>query len=227
MRICRTCHVTIKDQTLVCPLCHSVLETDRETPEEKEYVPGMYPDVKDVSRMLNFVVKLYLFLSIVVEAGLIAINAVFYSGMWWSLICGVGILYFYITLRYSIQKRTGYKRIILRQIIGGVLLTVAIDVIVGYRGWSVNYVVPSAILLIDLAIIILMLVNIQYWQSYILLQILTMLLSLVALIFWWTGIINHPAVTIVAAAVSAVLFVGTLIFGDRRAKNELKRRFHV
>lgn len=227
MRTCRTCHVTIKDQTLVCPLCHSVLETDRETPEEKEYEPGMYPDVKDVSRMLNFVVKLYLFLSIVVEAGLVAINAVFYSGMWWSLICGVGILYFYITLRYSIQKRTGYKRIILTQIIGGVLLTVAIDVIVGYRGWSVNYVVPSAILLIDLAIIILMLVNIQYWQSYILLQLLTILLSLVALIFWWTGIITHPAVTIVAAAVSAVLFVGTLIFGDRRAKSELKRRFHV
>lgn len=227
MRTCRTCHVTIKDQTLVCPLCHSVLETDRETPEEKEYVPGMYPDVKDVSRMLNFVVKLYLFLSIVVEAGLVAINAVFYSGMWWSLICGVGILYFYITLRYSIQKRTGYKRIILTQIIGGVLLTVAIDLIVGYRGWSVNYVVPSAILLIDLAIIILMLVNIQYWQSYILLQLLTILLSLVALIFWWTGIIAHPAVTIVAAAVSAVLFVGTLIFGDRRAKNELKRRFHM
>lgn len=227
MRTCRTCHVTIKDQTLVCPLCHSVLETDRETPEEREYEPGMYPDVKDVSRMLNFVVKLYLFLSIVVEAGLVAINAVFYSGMWWSLICGVGILYFYITLRYSIQKRTGYKRIILTQIIGGVLLTVAIDVIVGYRGWSVNYVVPSAILLIDLAIIILMLVNIQYWQSYILLQLLTILLSLVALIFWWTGIITHPAVTIVAAAVSAVLFVGTLIFGDRRAKSELKRRFHV
>lgn len=227
MRTCRTCYVTIKDQTLVCPLCHSVLETDRETPEEKEYEPGMYPDVKDVSRMLNFVVKLYLFLSIVVEAGLVAINAVFYSGMWWSLICGVGILYFYITLRYSIQKRTGYKRIILTQIIGGVLLTVAIDVIVGYRGWSVNYVVPSAILLIDLAIIILMLVNIQYWQSYILLQLLTILLSLVALIFWWTGIITHPAVTIVAAAVSAVLFVGTLIFGDRRAKSELKRRFHV
>lgn len=227
MRTCRTCHVTIKDQTLVCPLCHSVLETDRETPEEKEHEPGMYPDVKDVSRMLNFVVKLYLFLSIVVEAGLVAINAVFYSGMWWSLICGVGILYFYITLRYSIQKRTGYKRIILTQIIGGVLLTVAIDVIVGYRGWSVNYVVPSAILLIDLAIIILMLVNIQYWQSYILLQLLTILLSLVALIFWWTGIITHPAVTIVAAAVSAVLFVGTLIFGDRRAKSELKRRFHV
>lgn len=211
---------------MVCPLCHSVLETEGKAEEQTEKA-GMYPDVKDVSRIFNFVVKLYCFLAIVVEAGLIIINYRFYSGIWWSAISGIAILYFYVTLRYSIQKNSGYKRVILTQIFGGVLLTVAIDLIIGYRGWSVNYVVPSAILLIDLAIMILMLVNLEYWQSYIVLQILTLLLSGVALIFWWTGIICHPAVTIVAAAVSAALFIGTLIFGDRRAKGELKRRFYV
>lgn len=228
MRKCRNCHVTILDPTLVCPLCHSVLEAETGEQEESgEYAPGMYPDVKDVTRKLNFVVKLYTFLSIVIEAGLIVINYVTFSGLWWSAISGIGILYFYITLRYSIQKNSGYKRVILTQIIAGVLLTIAIDFIVGYRGWSVNFVVPSAILLIDLAIVILMLVNMANWQSYILLQMMTVILSIVILIFWKVGIIKYPVVTIVAAAVSAVLFAGTIIFGDRRAKNELKRRFHM
>ena len=216
MKKCRYCQVTILDPTMICPLCHSVLE-----PEKDECSTGMYPDVKDVSRALNFLVKLYTFLAIVAEASLVIINYITYKHIWWSAIAGIAILYFYITLRYSIQKSGGYLRTILIQIFGGVALTI------GYRGWSVNYVVPSAILLLDLAIIVLMLVNMENWQSYILLQLLTIVLGIVTLILWRVGIITHPVVTIIAASVSAALFVGTLIFGDRRAKNELKRRFHV
>ena len=212
----------ILDPTMVCPLCHSVLEE-----QDGVSSTAMYPDVKDISRMLNFVVKLYTFLAIVAEACLVIINYKTYKHIWWSGITGIAILYFYITLRYSIQKSGGYLRTILIQIFGGVALTIAVDFIVGYRGWSVNFVAPSAILLIDLATVILMLVNMENWQSYILLQLLTVFLGGVALILWRTGIITHPAVTIVAASASAVLFVGTLIFGDRRAKNELKRRFHM
>ncbi len=222
MKKCRYCQVTILDPTMICPLCHSVLE-----PEKDECSTGMYPDVKDVSRALNFLVKLYTFLAIVAEASLVIINYITYKHIWWSAIAGIAILYFYITLRYSIQKSGGYLRTILIQIFGGVALTIAVDLIIGYRGWSVNYVVPSAILLLDLAIIVLMLVNMENWQSYILLQLLTIVLGIVTLILWRVGIITHPVVTIIAASVSAALFVGTLIFGDRRAKNELKRRFHV
>lgn len=228
MRKCRTCHVTIKDPTLVCPLCHSVLETETGDGEEgQEQASGMYPDVKNVVRKLNLIARLYIFLAIVVEALLIFINYKTFTEIRWSAISGIGILYFYITLRYSIQKNSGYMRVILMQIIIGALLTVVIDWILGYRGWSVNFVVPSAILLIDLAIMILMVVNMANWQSYILLQIMTVLLSIVILILWRVGVITYPILTIITTAVSAVLFVGTLIFGDRRAKNELKRRFHV
>lgn len=227
MRKCRNCHVTILDPTMVCPLCHSVLEVDGGGQEETEDTWGMYPNVKSAVRKLNFLVKLYTFLAIVVEAGLIIINYMTFSGLWWSAIAGIGILYFYITLRYSIQKNNGYMSVILTQIIAAVLLTIVLDFIVGYRGWSVNFVVPSAILLIDVTILVLMLVNTVNWQSYILFQIMTVVLSIVMLILWKVGIIRYPVVTIVAAAVSAVMFIGTLIFGDRRAKNELKRRFHV
>ena len=223
MKRCKTCQVTILDFTTVCPLCHSVLEI-RETGEER---PGMYPDVKDAARRLNFVVKLYTFLAIIIEGGLIAINYAFYSGLWWSAISGVAILYFYMTLRYSIQKNSSYLRIILTQVFAAVVLAIAVDIIVGYRGWSVNYVAPAAILLMDLAVLILMLVNVANWQSYILLQIMTVLLSGVMLILWRAGVVDRPVVTVAASAVSAVMFVGTIIFGDRRAKNELKRRFHV
>ena len=64
-------------------------------------------------------------------------------------------------------------------------------------------------------------------KRYILLQLLTVIFSITVLILWKTGVIVYPVVAFIAAAVSFVMFAGTLIFGDRRAKNELKRRFHV
>lgn len=231
MKKCRYCKVSVLDPTEVCPLCHSVLETvgdaQKNGTKENETKEWMYPDVRDVSRVINFLVKLYLFLAIVSEAALIIINYILQSRIWWSAITGVALIYSYITLRYSVQKNGGYLRTILIQIFGAILLTFAIDWIIGYRGWSVNFVFPGSILLLDVATLVLMLVNLENWQSYMLLQILTILLGIIALVLWHAGIIIYPIVTIVAASVSVAFFIGTLIFGDRRARNELKRRFHV
>lgn len=222
MRECKKCRVEILDDTTVCPLCSSVLEISGEERESTGY-----PDVKAVSRKLNFIVRLYSFLAIVTEAGLIIVNYLFFHGIWWSAITGISILYFYITLKYSLQKNKGYQTVILVQVIGAVLLVIAADNIAGYRGWSVNYVLPGAVLLLNVTIITLMIVNASNWQSYILMQLLTVVVSLGCVVLWRFGIITRPILSFTALGVSLCMLLGTLIFGDRRAKAELQRRFHV
>ncbi|MCI8484864.1 MAG: zinc ribbon domain-containing protein [Lachnospiraceae bacterium] len=222
MKECKKCKVEILDDTTVCPLCSSVLEISGEERESTGY-----PDVKAVSRKLNFIVRLYSFLAIVTEAALIIVNYLFFHGIWWSAITGISILYFYITLKYSLQKNKGYQTVILVQIIGAVLLVIAADNIVGYQGWSVNYVLPGAVLLLNVTIIILMIINASNWQSYILMQLLTAVVSLGCIILWRFGIITRPVLSFAALAVSMCMLLGTLIFGDRKAKAELQRRFHV
>lgn len=222
MRECKKCQVQILDDTSICPLCSSVLETAGE--EERH---NGYPDVKAVSQKLTFVVRLYSFLAIVIEVALVIVNYLTFRGIWWSAISGISILYFFITLKYSLQKNNGYKTVILVQLVGAVLLVIAADNIVGYQGWSVNYVLPSAILLLNATIGILMIVNLANWQSYLLLQILTVLLSCGCVLLWKFGVIKSPILTLTALAVSLCMLLGTLIFGERRAKTELKRRFHV
>ena len=222
MRECKKCRVEVLDDTSVCPLCSSVLEITGEHPCHTGY-----PDVKAVSRKLNFVVRLYSFLAIITEAALVIINYLFYHGMWWSAISGIGILYCYITLKYSLQRNHGYQKVILVQVLGAVLLVIAADHIVGYQGWSVNYVLPGAVMLLEATIAILMVVNASNWQSYMLMQILTVMVSGACMIFWKFGVITNPVLTFTALAVSLCMFLGTLIFGERRAKTELKRRFHV
>ena len=71
-----------------------------------------------------------------------------------------------------------------------------------------------------------MIINRRNWQSYMMVQIFTILLSLVPIILLALGVIHFQYMALTALAVSVFIFVGTLILGDERARSELKRRFH-
>ena len=53
------------------------------------------------------------------------------------------------------------------------------------------------------------------------------LCSVVPLVLYAVGIVTAPILALLAFAFSTALFLGTLIIGDRRARTELRRRFHV
>ena len=75
--------------------------------------------------------------------------------------------------------------------------------------------------------LVLMAVNRKNWQSYLMLQIFMVLCSIVAIILNVVHIVTDPIVSIVALNVSVILLLGTVIIGGRRARVELKRRFHI
>lgn len=211
----------------MCPLCGQVLETECRTATESASVRNEYPDVRKKTRILSTIVRAYAFFSVLLEIGLIGVNYYTSRQVWWSFICGGAMIYLYITLKYSVQNNTGYIMKIIIQTIGAILLAVGIDFTVGYHGWSVDYVMPSAILLVDVVIVILMFVNSMNWQSYILFQLFMVLTSVVSIGLYLGGVVRHPLLTFLAGGFSLLIFAATLVFGDRRAKAELQRRFHI
>jgi hypothetical protein len=58
-------------------------------------------------------------------------------------------------------------------------------------------------------------------------QLFTISLALVQLLLWLFGMVKSPYMTWIAFLASVLLFAGTLILGDARARTELKRRFHI
>ena len=220
MSRCKQCNVEILDETERCPLCHSVLEKTVE-------VENMYPNVRTMTRRLALLSRIYLCVAILVEALLIYLNVLSDSEMFWSAIPGLAMLYGYLVLRYAILGKSGYKGKIIVLTLIAILMVVAIDFVVGYRGWSVNYALPSAILLVDAGILVLMCINRRNWQSYMMWQIFMILCSVVPLVLYAVGIVTAPILALLAFAFSTALFLGTLIIGDRRARTELRRRFHV
>lgn len=220
MSRCKQCNVEILDETERCPLCHSVLEKTVE-------VENMYPNVRTMTRRLALLSRIYLFVAILVETLLIYLNVLSDSEMFWSAIPGLAMLYGYLVLRYAILGKSGYKGKIIVLTLIAILMVVAIDFVVGYRGWSVNYALPSAILLVDAGILVLMCINRRNWQSYMMWQIFMILCSVVPLVLYAVGIVTAPLLALLAFTFSTALFLGTLIIGDRRARTELRRRFHV
>lgn len=220
MSVCKKCNLEILDETERCPLCNSVLEHTIE-------VENMYPNVRVMARKLMLISRIYLFCAIILEVLLVYINVVTESQTWWSAISGLSFIYVYMLIRFAILGKSGYQSKVTMLALIAVLMLVAADFLSGYRGWSVNYALPVIILLVDLSILFLMFFNRRNWQSYMMWQLFMILCSVVSLVFSLIGIATRPFMGELAFASSVLLFVGTVIIGDRRARTELKRRFHV
>lgn len=220
MSECRQCNIEVLDETERCPLCNTVLD-------ETEEMENMYPDIRVKTRKLVFFSRVYLFLAVVIEIILINICMLTEVQSLVYIISGLVLLFGYIVIKYAILGTSGYiaKTVVLTVI--AVIMLVAIDFFVGYDGWSVNYVLPSGILLIDVGILALMVINRKNWQSYLMLQIFMVICSGVAVVMNAFQIITEPIVSIIALNVSVILLLGTVIVGGRRSRVELKRRFHI
>lgn len=231
MTKCRQCGITILDNTSVCPLCRCVVEQADESPAgHRTYGSNnddAYPDVWLRERKLKHVCNISFFAVLAASAVLAICNFAFYDGSLWCLIPIAAMAYAYLVFRLVIISSKGYRAKVLIPLFAMVLLSLVIDVETGFYRWSLNYVFPSCILVMDLVIIILMLTNLKNWQSYIIMQIGISAVSLIPLLLWLMGFITSPLLSIIAAGASILMFLGAVIMGDRTARTELKRRFHI
>lgn len=193
---------------------------------KKEADKGMYPEIAYDTNKWKKMTNLFYAVLLALAACLGVVNYATYSDSMWSVIAIASIFYVALTVRYSIMRHAnlGYK--ILIQTLGAQMLLIIIDVMTGYKGWSVDYAVPTTILFADIAIVFLIIVNRLNWQSYFMYQITITVFSFIPMIFWAVGLIRRPLMAIITVIISVLVLTVTVLLGDRRVKNELIRRFH-
>ncbi len=223
MTKCRQCNVTISDNTTVCPLCHCVVDAEADPIRRI----GEYPAIWLKQRKLKHVSNILLVAVLTASAILLLCNYIFFQKYWWCVIPIAAIAYAYLVFQLVVVSQKGYRTKVLIPLILAILLIILIDLETGFYRWSLNFVLPGGILLVDLIIVILMLTNMKNWQSYIIMQLGMVVASLVPLALLITGPITMPILCIITFGVSLLLFLGTVIIGDRTARSELKRRFHI
>jgi len=215
------CKVEILDKTDKCPLCNHVLEWDGSERDD------LYPNARIQRRKYQFLENVFLFASIVLWIVIFAIDYITDPNNLWSFTVGLVILFANVLLRLTILGKSPYMAKIIWTIIIGMAFLIEADFLTGNNGWGVNFAMPTALLIWDIAIVILMLfVNRRNWQSYIIDQLTALLASVVMLVLMLMKVITFPYYAFGVQVITILLFIGTLILGDRKAREELKRRFH-
>ena len=97
----------------------------------------------------------------------------------------------------------------------------------GYKGWSLGVGMPVIVLTLDAIIIVCMIINRQNWESYLLLQIFCVILGAVQMALYFTKVLQSPVLPWTSFLVSLILFTSSVVIGDRKARNELKRKFYI
>lgn len=220
MAKCRNCNIEILDVSQYCPLCRTVLEADNS-------LENMYPNEQVLIRKYHLFSRIYLFCIILIEALLVLLNIVLKSEIWWCIITALGLLYSYLVLRYAIIGKSGHRSKAFVLILLGVLSAISIDFVLGYRGWAVDFMLPTGILIMDVVIMICILINKRCWHSYIMWLIAMQICSIIPIVLFETNLENHWYIAYMPMFFTAAILLGVFVIGGRRAADEIRRRFHI
>lgn len=221
MRICDRCKIEVLDDTEICPLCHNVLRIEGED-HSFDFFPDVYKKKKTtaiVASMLLFAALVTLILGIYFDY-VLKINAS-------VLFLLTAAIFYAIVILNFVTREVGYMIQMFVYTIGAVVLVLLLDSYTGFHGWSVDYVLPGAVLLVNLVLLILMAVNSRNWQGYMASQLIMILIGLIPVVLINLGVVKHPIVSEIAFLSCLFVFLGTLILGGRTAREEMKRRFHI
>lgn len=223
MKACNECHVKIEGEREFCPLCGSPLEDFSQ--------PGLplnlYPDLSGRTRQYNLIARLLVFLSLLGAGLSVLINLLVPSGFMWCLIVIAALVYLWLTVPPLLRRGVNYSRRIMFQVIFTCVLVVALDFITGYRGWSVNYVVPGLLSAGIGAIGVMVVFNRTNWSQYVLYQVQMGVFAFIPLVLYLMGLSNSLVMVLIAASLGLASLLVTIVFGDRSIKSEFKRRFHM
>ena len=212
------------DPVLVCPLCQCTLsETEEATAEAEPAYPYVDRQRKRIRRALN----IYVFAAVAAWIILLVTNVYLHNSLWWTFLIGAGMLYGYVTLWYTVQKSASVKGKVTLQALLAFLLLLLLDILLGFGGWSLNIVFPLFIVGYDFAVLIMMLADRYNWQSFILMEVLAVALSLVPFGLYALGLFTMIYLAVGVLIFTLIVFGGTIVVGGQRAREELARRFHM
>ncbi|HWT26305.1 MAG TPA: DUF6320 domain-containing protein [Mobilitalea sp.] len=221
MQYCDHCKVSIKGDNSICPLCGGILQ-NRENAEDEvfPYIPTIYQE-------FNIFIRIIILISVSAIIISFAVNTIFTKNSRWSLLVAAAIVCMWISLFFIIRKKNNIPKTIVWQV--GVIgvLSVIWDHSTGWRGWSIDFVIPSicvvAMIVMAIAAKILK-IGVKDLIVYLMVDGLFGFIPIIFLLFGWLNV-RFPSV--ICVAVSAISLSALILFEGDSMKTELNKRMHI
>ena len=221
MQYCRRCKAWIENPSRRCPLCQGVLEGEPE-PEGQ-----LFPDVTRTTSGMEFGFRVFTFVCVALAVVGCAANMIFLSQVFWGGFVAVAVGCMWVLTAVGLRKRRNLLKNTLWQMVllSGIFLLW--DFLTGYRGWSLEYAIPIAILLVFPILTVMVKVMNLPAVYYMIYYILTCSAGILQLLLLPVGILKMEIPCIVCGAVSCLVLAGLVIFQGKSFWDEVKKKTHM
>lgn len=192
-----------------------------------EYQDEVFPKISFVYREHSWFLKIMLLISIIVATVSLALNILLPGRGAWSLFVLGGLGSAWASLINLINKRKNIPKNIVYQVMTISVTVLLWDFLTGWKGWSINYVIPLVCVAAMISMALISKIIKLYIEDYILYIIIDGLFGIVPIIFIITGLLDVLYPSIICISISVISLATIIIFEDKRLIAEIKRRLHV
>lgn len=227
MKYCDKCKVRVIGSQEQCPLClrnlnSSTLEQEVVDNGQKE----VFPYISTLYKAHHMIFKVMTFISIALVVISVALNLIISDEHWWSLFVIAGVACFWLSFYVAFRKRKNIPKNILYQVVMISIIMVVWDYITGWKGWSVDFVIPVLCFTDLLVLYILSKILQSDVEDYLIYMLIGGVFGIIPILFYLFGWLHVVLPSIVCVAASILFFAGVVIFQGDKIQEELHRRLH-
>lgn len=222
MRYCPHCKVTVRGEWSSCPLCNNTLIIDE---TQKEQTSSFLKVSLQFNR--EKAIRAFFRLSLVIVL-LYFIAQYFWTFQFFGLEYVVlGLMITWTNIVFLVRKRRNIAKAINYMLFFISLVSIYIDYLRRWDGWSITFVVP----ILSISALIAMFISIRVVDlkvgDYVLYLQLAAIVGIAPLLFLIMDWVEHPLPSIISVVFSFIMFVSVLIRYRRRVIKELQKRMHI
>lgn len=221
MKYCNYCQVHIRGNIKECQLCGNTLQNSGEE-EYQEIYPNIPPFYEH-----HLAIRIMLFISIIAIIVNFAIYIIFSTSINWPVFVVFGLLSMWLSLIVILRKRYNIPKNIMWQVTLLSGLSIFWDWRTGWRGWSIDYVIPITCIAAMLVMYVtakIMKLSIRDFIFYSLIDSLFGIIPILFILLKWVDVI-YPS--ILCVAISIIFLSAIFIFQGENIKMELHRKMHI
>ncbi len=221
MKYCKHCKVYIREERNRCTLCENILEEELKGKSEHVF-PHIPPFYKS-----HLAFKIMIFISIVAIVVSFGINIIFPSKINWPILFMFAVISIWVGLIIIVKKRYHIPKKIVWQVMIISILAVFWDYKIGWRGWSIDYVIPIACV----SAMIIMYVTAKIMnlsiRDYITYAFLDGIFGIIPVLFIIFELVNVIYPSIISIGFSVISLSAIFIFQGKEIKVEINKRMHI
>lgn len=220
---CNNCKLEIKTNKNICPLCLKELNNNG----NNKLIYEEYPSYKDFYKEQNKinVKKIVLLASLAAIISIIVVNISTSSKYNWAVISVISIAAAYFTYICFTAKSLYLRQKLLIEFFILAPLIIIIDIFTGFYKWSFNYTIPFLSMSLNIAMLIISLIDNKYFNEYVSYIISSSFMSMLMIIIPLFNFVFWSSLSAFASGVIIILIM--IILFNKDFLLSIKKIFHT